>query len=69
MFTTFFICGIFTFCVYRTIPRVRSLAAGWTGYVAMLVGAVMATITILSGNATVLDTFLLRCSRRSNFSR
>jgi cytochrome c oxidase subunit 1 len=57
VFTTFFICGFFTYCTYRTIPRMRSLAVGWTGYVIMLVGTVMATITILSGNATVLYTF------------
>jgi cytochrome c oxidase subunit 1 len=57
VFTTFFICGFFTYCVYTTIPRVRSLAIGWIGYCVMLIGTVMATITILSGDATVLYTF------------
>ena len=57
VFTTFFICGFFTYCVYHTIPRVRKLTAGWIGYVVMLIGTAMAAITILSGNATVLYTF------------
>jgi cytochrome c oxidase subunit 1 len=57
VFTTFFICGFFTYCTYSTIPRVRSLAIGWTGYIIMLIGTVMAALTILSGNATVLYTF------------
>jgi cytochrome c oxidase subunit 1 len=57
VFTTFFICGFFTYCTYTTIPRVRSLTAGWIGYCVMLVGTVMAAVTILSGNATVLYTF------------
>jgi cytochrome c oxidase subunit 1 len=57
VFTTFFITGLGTFATYRTIPRVRSVALGWWGYLTMLVGTVMAAITILSGNATVLYTF------------
>jgi len=57
VFTTFFITGLFTYAVYDTIPRARGLALGWIGYCTMLVGTVMATITILSGNATVLYTF------------
>jgi cytochrome c oxidase subunit 1 len=57
VFTTFFICGFFTYCTYATIPRVRTLALGWIGYSVMLIGTVMATITILAGNATVLYTF------------
>lgn len=57
VFTTFFITGLFTYCVYESIPRVRSLTLGWIGYCTMLVGTVMTTIVILAGNATVLYTF------------
>lgn len=57
VFTTFFITGLATFMTYRTIPRVRSVRLGWWGYVVMLVGVVMATIAILSGDASVLYTF------------
>jgi len=57
VFTTFFITGLFTYATYDAIPRVRGLALGWIGYVVMLIGTVMATLTILSGNATVLYTF------------
>jgi cytochrome c oxidase subunit 1 len=57
VFTTFFITGLFTYCVYETIPRVRSLALGWTGYCMMLVGTVLTTVVILHGDATVLYTF------------
>jgi cytochrome c oxidase subunit 1 len=57
VFTTFFITGLFTYAVYETIPRVRSLALGWIGYCTMLAGTVMTTVTILMGNASVLYTF------------
>ncbi|HTW85549.1 MAG TPA: cbb3-type cytochrome c oxidase subunit I [Candidatus Sulfotelmatobacter sp.] len=57
VFTTFFITGLFTYCVYHAIPRVRSTLVNRIGYVVMLIGTVMATITILSGNASVLYTF------------
>jgi cytochrome c oxidase subunit 1 len=57
VFTTFFITGLFTYAIYETIPRVRSLRLGWIGYCTMLVGTLMATVTILSGNASVLYTF------------
>jgi cytochrome c oxidase subunit 1 len=57
VFTTFFIMGLFTYCVYTTIPRYRSTKLNWTGYVVMLVGTVMATIAILDGSASVLYTF------------
>lgn len=57
VFTTFFITGLFTYCVYESIPRVRSLTLGWIGYCTMLVGTVMTTIVILAGDATVLYTF------------
>jgi len=57
VFTTFFITGLFTYAVYQTIPRVRSLTLGWIGYCTMLAGTVMTTIVILSGDASVLYTF------------
>jgi cytochrome c oxidase subunit 1 len=57
VFTTFFITGLFTYCVYRSIPRVRSTTINKIGYVIMLIGTVMAALTILSGNASVLYTF------------
>ncbi|HXP92568.1 MAG TPA: cbb3-type cytochrome c oxidase subunit I, partial [Candidatus Binatia bacterium] len=57
VFTTFFITGLMTFSTYRTIPRVRSVRLGWSGYTVMLVGTLMAAIEILAGNASVLYTF------------
>jgi cytochrome c oxidase subunit I len=57
VFTTFFICGLATFMTYRAIKRERSLALGWTAFAVMLIGTLMATWAILSGNATVLYTF------------
>ncbi|MBV8082548.1 MAG: cbb3-type cytochrome c oxidase subunit I [Candidatus Eremiobacteraeota bacterium] len=57
VFTTFFICGLALFMVYRAVPRERSLRLGWSGYVLMLFGTLLATWAILSGNASVLYTF------------
>ena len=57
VFTTFFITGLFTYAVYRTIPRERSPALGWIGYCVMLVGTLMAATAILDGSASVLYTF------------
>ncbi|HZV79389.1 MAG TPA: cbb3-type cytochrome c oxidase subunit I [Candidatus Binatus sp.] len=57
VFTTFFICGLSLFMVYRAVPRERSLALGWSGFFLMLAGTLTATWAILSGNATVLYTF------------
>jgi cytochrome c oxidase subunit 1 len=57
VFTTFFITGLFTYCTYQTIPRVRSTRLGWIGYCVMLIGTVMATVAILDGSASVLYTF------------
>lgn len=57
VFTTFFITGLLTYATYHTIPRDRSTRLGWAGYLLMLVGTLMASITILAGNATVLYTF------------
>jgi cytochrome c oxidase subunit 1 len=57
VFTTFFIAGLATIAVYRTIPRERSLVLGWAGFWVMLGGTVAVAAMILSGNATVLYTF------------
>jgi len=58
VFTTFFITGLSTFATYRQVVRERrSLLLGWISYAVMLVGTVMAALTILSGNASVLYTF------------
>jgi cytochrome c oxidase subunit 1 len=57
VFTTFFITGLFTYCTYATIPRMRSTALNWIGYCVMLVGTVMAAVAILDGSASVLYTF------------
>ncbi|MBV8172231.1 MAG: cbb3-type cytochrome c oxidase subunit I [Candidatus Eremiobacteraeota bacterium] len=57
VFTTFFICGLSLFMVYRAVPRERSLRLGWSGFFVMLFGTLMATWAILSGNASVLYTF------------
>jgi cytochrome c oxidase subunit 1 len=58
VFTTFFITGLATFSAYRQIVREgRSLRLAWIAYATMLVGTLMAALTILSGNASVLYTF------------
>ena len=57
VFTTFFICGLSLFLVYRAVPRERSLKLGWSGFLLMLAGTLTATWAILSGNASVLYTF------------
>jgi len=57
VFTTFFITGLMSYATYRSIPRLRSVTLGWIGWIVMLVGTVMAAVTILAGNATVLYTF------------
>ena len=57
VFTTSFITGLLTYATYRSIPRVRSTRLNYTGYGIMLIGTLMAALTILSGNASVLYTF------------
>ncbi len=57
VFTTFFICGLATLMVYRAIPHERSLTIGWLAFWVMAIGSIMATVTILSGSASVLYTF------------
>ena len=41
VFTTFFICGMSLFFVYRAVPRDRSLVLGWSGFALMLIGTLM----------------------------
>jgi cytochrome c oxidase subunit 1 len=57
VFTTFFICGFFTWSTYQSIERTRSVTVGWIGYCVMLLGTAMATVAILSGDASVMYTF------------
>ena len=57
IFTTFFICGLSLFGVYRTMPRERSLALGWSGFLLMLAGTLAAVVVIVRGDASVLYTF------------
>ena len=57
VFTFFFITGLSLFCVYRAIPRDRSLLTGWLGWIVMILGTVMAAAEVIAGNATVLYTF------------
>ena len=58
VFTTFFITGICTYATYRSIDRPgRSLVLAWGSFWLMLAGTVMAAVTILAGNASVLYTF------------
>jgi cytochrome c oxidase subunit I len=57
VFTTFFITGLSLFVTYRSIPRDRRLGVAWGGWTLMLIGTLMAALTILHGDATVLYTF------------
>jgi len=58
VFTTFFITGLCTYATYKRIVREnRPLRLAWISYAVMVVGTVMAAVTILSGEATVLYTF------------
>ncbi len=58
VFTTFFIAGISTYAVYDSMPvKSRSTNVGWIAWWVMTIGTVMAAVTILAGNASVLYTF------------
>jgi cytochrome c oxidase subunit I len=60
VFTTFFIVGYLYSGVARTLDGKLTPAArilGWIGFYLMAVGTVMATITILTNESTVLYTF------------
>jgi cytochrome c oxidase subunit 1 len=56
--TTFFICGFFTFAVPRSFNRpLRYPWMSWLALALMVIGLVMAAIPMLLNNATVLYTF------------
>jgi cytochrome c oxidase subunit I len=58
VWTTFFICGFFTFAFVRSFNRpLRYPWLSWTGLILMIVGLVMTAIPMLMNNATVLYTF------------
>lgn len=58
VFTTFFIVGVSFFVTQRSFERpLKSMLLGWVTFWLMLVGLVMATYAIVSGQATVLYTF------------
>lgn len=58
VFTTFFIMGTSYFVVQRSLERpLKSMLWGWGSFWLMLVGLVLATYAILSGQASVLYTF------------
>ena len=58
VFTTFFIAGISTYAVYDSMHvERRSLKLGWIAWSVMTLGTVIAAITILAGDASVLYTF------------
>ena len=56
--TTFFAMGFGYAVTATSLGRpVRGVMAAWIGYVICLVGTVMAAVTVLTGNASVLYTF------------
>ncbi len=59
VFTTFFIVGFLLSGVAKTTDGLSplELKLGWIGWVLMTVGTVIATVTILQNNASVLYTF------------
>lgn len=60
IFTTFFIIGYLFSGVARTLDGKLTSAAranGWIGFYLMVIGTIIATITILTNDATVLYTF------------
>ncbi len=60
VFTTVFIVGFFYSGIARTLGKEMSKNArtfAWIGYYLMVIGSIVATITILTNDATVLYTF------------
>ena len=50
VFTTFLICGFFVWAVTRSLGRpLAHQRVAWAGFLSMLVGTVLAAITILNG--------------------
>ena len=55
VFTTFLICGFFVWAVTRSLGRpLAHQRVAWAGFLSMLVGTVLAAITILNGFAPAL---------------
>jgi len=55
VFTTFLICGFFVWAVTRSLDRqLAHQRVAWAGFLAMLVGTVLAAVTILNGFAPAL---------------
>jgi cytochrome c oxidase subunit 1 len=55
VFTTFLICGFFVWAVTRSLGRpLAHQRVAWVGFLSMLVGTVLATLTILNGFAPAL---------------
>jgi cytochrome c oxidase subunit 1 len=58
VWTTFFICGFFTFVFPRSFNRpLRYPWLSWVAVITMIVGLVTAAVPMLTNNATVLYTF------------
>ena len=57
VFTTFFIMGLGYVLAQESLGRIVGRGLGWFAYVLALAGSVMAAVTILRGQSTVLYTF------------
>ncbi|GAA4702523.1 b(o/a)3-type cytochrome-c oxidase subunit 1 [Brevibacillus fulvus] len=59
LFTTNFIYGFFFAGVHKTMGNLSAKvrAAGWGGFWLMIIGTIMAVVTVLAGDASVLYTF------------
>jgi len=57
VFTTFFIMGLGYLLVREALGRLSGVRAAWIGFGVAVVGTVITTATILTGNASVLYTF------------
>jgi cytochrome c oxidase subunit 1 len=57
VFTTFFIMGFAYVLAEETLGRITGRAVGWTAFWLAAIGSVMAAVTILRGQSTVLYTF------------
>jgi cytochrome c oxidase subunit 1 len=57
VFTTFFIMGLGYVFSQESLGRIAGRALGWIGFAIAAIGSVMAAITILRGQSTVLYTF------------
>jgi len=57
VFTTFFIMGLGYVFAQESLGRIAGRGAGWAGFWIATAGSVMAAVTILRGQSTVLYTF------------